>query len=48
MVFKCSKYGYVFEQKERREIYKRVHGRKSKIAEYGSPEFTQHRASSHR
>jgi hypothetical protein len=43
MVFKCSKCDCVFEEKERLEIHKRVHGRKSKIGEYGSPEFNQDR-----
>ena len=43
MVFKCSKCGCVFEEKQRLEIHKRVHGRKSKIDEYGSPEFNQDR-----
>jgi transcription initiation factor IIE alpha subunit len=43
MAFKCSKCGSVFEEKRRLEIHKQVHGRKSKIDEYGSPEFNQDR-----
>jgi transcription initiation factor IIE alpha subunit len=43
MVFKCGKCGSVFEEKKRLEIHKKVHDRKSKISEYGSPEFNQDR-----
>jgi len=32
-----------FEDKEHFEIHKTVHGRKSKVSEYGSPEFSQDR-----
>lgn len=32
-----------FEELERLEIHRRVHGHKSKIQEYGSPEFNEHR-----
>lgn len=41
MVFKCSKCGSVFEEERRLEIHKQTHDRKSKIREYGSPEFSQ-------
>jgi hypothetical protein len=43
MAFKCNKCGSVFEEKQRLEIHRQVHGRKSKIGEYGSPEFNQDR-----
>ena len=43
MVFKCGECGMKFEEKRRFEIHKKVHGRKSKISEYGSPEFNQDR-----
>lgn len=43
MVFKCSKCGSVFEEKRRLEIHKQTHDRKSKVSEYGSPEFNQDR-----
>jgi hypothetical protein len=32
-----------FEEKNRLEIHKKTHGRKSKVSEYGSPEFNQDR-----
>jgi hypothetical protein len=35
--------GLRFEEKKRLEIHKQVHGRKSKVTEYGSPEFSQDR-----
>lgn len=41
MVFKCKKCDQKFEEKSRLEIHKKVHGRKSKVSEYGSPEFNQ-------
>ncbi len=41
MVFKCKKCDQQFEEKSRLEIHKKVHGRKSKVSEYGSPEFNQ-------
>ncbi len=43
MAFKCKTCGLQFEEKRRLEIHKKVHGRKSKISEYGSPEFSQDR-----
>ncbi|HEX7178285.1 MAG: hypothetical protein WB501_00375 [Nitrososphaeraceae archaeon] len=43
MTFKCKICGSQFEEKERLNIHKKVHGRKSKISEYGSPEFNQDR-----
>lgn len=43
MVFKCKECGTEFEEKRRLEIHKKVHGRKSKVREYGSPEFSQDR-----
>ena len=41
MAFKCKKCDQQFEEKSRFEIHKKVHGRKSKVSEYGSPEFNQ-------
>ena len=32
-----------FEDEKRLQIHKKVHGRKPKISEYGSPEFSQDR-----
>ncbi len=43
MPFKCKECGTQFEEKRLLEIHKKVHGRKSKISEYGSPEFNQDR-----
>ena len=43
MAFKCKECGLKFEEKRRLDIHKQVHGRKSKISEYGSPEFNQDR-----
>jgi hypothetical protein len=43
LVFKCKTCGLKFEEKKRLEIHKQVHGRKLKVAEYGSPEFSQDR-----
>ncbi|MFL6441009.1 MAG: hypothetical protein ACJ702_03520 [Nitrososphaeraceae archaeon] len=43
MVFKCKTRGLKFEEKKRLEIHKQVHGRKPKVTEYGSPEFSQDR-----
>ena len=43
MAFKCRECGLKFEEKRRLDIHKQVHGRKSKISEYGSPEFNQDR-----
>jgi hypothetical protein len=43
MAFKCKTCGLQFEEKRRLEIHKQVHGRKSKVTEYGSPEFSQDR-----
>jgi hypothetical protein len=34
---------FKFEEKKRLEIRKQVHGRKPKVTEYGSPEFSQDR-----
>jgi len=41
--FKCKICGSQFEEKERLDIHKNVHGRKAKISEYGNPEFNQDR-----
>jgi hypothetical protein len=43
LVFKCKICGIKFEEKKRLEIHKQVHGRKPKVTEYGSPEFSQDR-----
>ena len=43
LAFKCKKCNLEFEEKNRLEIHKKVHGRKSKVSEYGSPEFNQDR-----
>ncbi|MFL6457680.1 MAG: hypothetical protein ACJ71G_12045 [Nitrososphaeraceae archaeon] len=43
LVFKCKTCGLKFEEKKRLEIHKQVHGRKPKVTEYGSPEFSQDR-----
>ena len=43
LTFKCKICGSQFEEKERLDIHKNVHGRKAKISEYGSPEFNQDR-----
>ena len=37
--FKCKICNMNFEDKRRLENYKKVHGRKSKVSEYGNPEF---------
>ena len=34
---------FKFEEKKRLEIHKKMHGRKPKVTEYGSPEFSQDR-----
>ena len=43
IVFKCKVCGLQFEEEKRLQIHKKVHGRKPKISEYGSPEFNQDR-----
>jgi len=43
MVLKCKICGLQFEEEKRLQIHKNVHGRKPKISEYGSPEFSQDR-----
>ena len=43
MVFKGKVCGLQFEEEKRLQIHKKVHGRKPKISEYGSPEFNQDR-----
>jgi tRNA(Ile2) C34 agmatinyltransferase TiaS len=43
LVFKCKTCGMQFEEKKRFEIHKGVHGRKSKVVEYGDPEFSKDR-----
>ncbi len=43
MAFKCKKCNQQFEEKRRLEIHKKVHGRKSKVSEYGSPGFNDDR-----
>ena len=35
--------GLIFGEEKRYQIHKKVHGRKPKISEYGSPEFSQDR-----
>ena len=37
--FKCKKCNMIFEDKRRLENHKKVYGRKSKVFEYGGPEF---------
>ena len=37
--FKCKICNMNFEDKRRLENHKKVHGRKSKVSEYGNPEF---------
>jgi hypothetical protein len=41
--FKCKVCGTLFVEKRRLEVHKKVHRRKPKINEYGSPEFNQDR-----
>jgi hypothetical protein len=43
LVFKCNTCGLKFEEKKRLEIHKQMDGRKPKVTEYGSPEFSQDR-----
>jgi tRNA(Ile2) C34 agmatinyltransferase TiaS len=43
MAFKCKKCNQQFEEKRRLEIHKKVHDRKSKVSEYGSPGFNDDR-----
>jgi hypothetical protein len=43
LAFKCKKCDQQFEEKSRLEIHKKVHDRKSKISEYGSPGFNDDR-----
>ncbi|MGA7142033.1 MAG: hypothetical protein WBX29_08485 [Nitrososphaeraceae archaeon] len=43
LVHKCKVCGLQFEEEKRLQIHKKVHGRKPKISEYGSPEFSQDR-----
>jgi len=43
LALKCKKCNLEFEEKKRREIHKNVHDRKSKVYEYGSPEFNDDR-----
>jgi len=43
MAFKCKKCNTQFEEKNRWEIHKKVHDRKSKVSEYGSPGFNDDR-----
>jgi hypothetical protein len=43
MVLKCKICGLQFEEEKRLQIHKNVHGRKPKISEHGSPEFSQDR-----
>ncbi len=43
LTFKCKVCGLQFEEEKRLRIHKKVHGRKPKISEYGSPEFNQDR-----
>ena len=41
--FQVQSMRYTFEEKRRLEVHKKVHRRKPKISEYGSPEFNQDR-----
>jgi hypothetical protein len=41
--FKCKICNMNFEDKRRLENHKNVHGRKSKVSEYGDPEFNKDR-----
>ena len=41
--FKCKTCNMNFEDKQHLENHKKVHGRKSKVYEYGDPEFTKDR-----
>ena len=43
LAHKCKVCGMQFEDEKRLQIHKKVHGRKPKISEYGSPEFSQDR-----
>ncbi|MDQ5869465.1 MAG: hypothetical protein M3530_07030 [Thermoproteota archaeon] len=46
LTFKCKGPGLQFEEEKahrRFTVHKKVHGRKPKISEYGSPEFNQDR-----
>ena len=43
MAIKCKVCGLKFEEEKRLQIHKKVQGRKPKISEYGSPEFSQDR-----
>ena len=41
--FKCKICNMNFEDKRRLENHKKVHGRTSKVSEYGDPEFNKDR-----
>jgi hypothetical protein len=43
LAFKCKKSNLEFDEKKRLEIHKKVHDRKSKVSEYGSPGFNDDR-----
>ncbi len=43
MAYKCSKCDLEFEEERRLEIHKKVHGRRSKVFEYGDPETNKFR-----
>jgi hypothetical protein len=43
LAFKCKVCGLIFGEEKRYQIHKKVHGRKPKVSEYGSPEFSQDR-----
>ncbi|HEY6534611.1 MAG TPA: hypothetical protein VIY08_02200 [Candidatus Nitrosocosmicus sp.] len=43
MAIKCKKCNLQFEEERRLEIHKKVHGRKSKVSEYGSLGFNDDR-----
>ena len=42
-IYRCKKCGTEFPDKTHLKIHEGVHGRKSKVTEYGSPEFSQDR-----
>ena len=43
MEYKCDRCSSIFTEWYRLEIHRQVHDRKSKIKEYGSPEFNDYR-----
>jgi transposase-like protein len=41
--FKCKTCNMNFEDKQHLENHKKIHGRRSKVYEYGDPEFSKDR-----